>query len=40
MHRVAVYQGVKGIFFHLLPLQCDRDVVDYILDIMCKIVNE
>lgn len=27
-------------FFHLLPLKCDRDVVDYILDIMYKNVNE
>lgn len=23
-------------FFHLLPLKRDRDVVDYILDIICK----
>lgn len=32
-------RGLKA-FFHLLPLQCDSDVVDCILDIMCKIVDE
>lgn len=32
-------RGFKA-FFHLLPLLCDRDVVDYILEIICKNVNE
>lgn len=41
--RVTVYGGREGglkALFHLLPLLCDSDVVDYLLDIMCKNVNE
>ena len=37
--HVVISGGVKA-FFHLLPLMCDSDVVDDILDIMYENVNE